>query len=815
MGKSFPSQKKAFKQKTTKWREQHLDWVESFLSINNSPLRSTMQEKERAIRSYVGKLRREDYMQILNPGGLKSIEQTIGDNIQHYPIAVPYLNVLIGEEFDRRFEWRAIITNPNSISRIEDDKKNLLHEKIQQLIQDTSTSEDDMMKQMEKYMRYLYVEYQDAREIRCNQLLKHFIKELDLKLKFNQGFKNVLTVAEETYIGDVINGRPSIEVADPRKIFVLRAGSSNRFEDADVIVIYDHMAPGQILDRYYRYLSDKDVKWLDSTGDESTSDYNGDSDQDRDERYINMIRNDQFNDTLTATELGNPALAERLSEDVVDAFGNIRVIRMFWKSKKLIKRVKSYDDDGQVKYDYYSESYKPNLRNGEEVEDYWVSHWWEGVKVGKDIYPYIRPREIQFNRINDPGYNHPGIVGQIYNMNGMRATSMMNRAMPYQLLYDATHHNLNEATSKFFGSLPVLDLAEIPDGWDVKKWLYFAKKVGVAVKDSFKEGTKGRSVGMLAGGLSGSQNIMNQSGLAEYIQQQMNLLTFIEQQMGRMIGVPPQRLGDIQNRETVGGVERAVTQSSFITNELFKMHDNVKKRVLTMLLELCKVAYKDNPTKIQNVSDTFINETFSIDEEFIEEEFGIMVDNETDLSKLEQQLDTLTHAAMQNQMLKFSDVMKLYVTSSLAEKQRTIEASEMEMQKRADEAQQQAQQVEQEKVQVEQEALAIEQDYKERELLLKEREIMDKNAMERYKVDEQELTKRLGLNNNVDSLLLQSEDTKKALDNEIKRNEREMELRYKEYLEAVRNNKAKEKLEDQKIKTQKIKEVANKSKSTK
>ena len=40
---------------------------------------------------------------------------------------------------------------------------------------------------------------------------------------------------------------------------------------------------------------------------------------------------------------------------------------------------------------------------------------------------------------------------------------------------------------------------EFPEGWDVTKTLYFAKKAGVLVIDSFNEGTKGQSTGRLAG----------------------------------------------------------------------------------------------------------------------------------------------------------------------------------------------------------------------------------------------------------------------------------------------------------------------------
>lgn len=805
MKKGFPRQKKAYKDKSPQWRKQHFEWVEEFIQMNNSPIRNSLEHKMRAFRAYIGNLVRADYTTVLNPGNLKSIEHTLPDEIEHMPIAVSYLDVLIGEEFDRRFEWKAIVTNPESISRIEDDKKRLLQEEIMRLVEDTSIDEEDAVKQLEKFVKYLYTEYQDAREIRCNQLLKHYIKELDLKLKFNEGFKNVLIANEEHYLGDVVNGKPVIEVIDTKKIEIIRAGSSNRTEDADIILIYDYWSPGQIIDRYYKFLSDADIKQLDEAIDNRSVKYNGRSEQEMDEDYINMTRTD-FNSTLSSAYINMPGLQDKMAKmQDMDDFGNYRVIRLFWKSKKKVLRVKSYDEEGQVKYEFYSEDYIANTALGEEVEEYWVNHWWEGVQVGKDIYPYIRPRNIQFNKLNDPGYNHPAIVGQVYNVAGLKSGSMMDRAIKYNLLYDVVFHNMKDAMSKYFGSLPVVDLAELPAGYDIKKWLFFARKAGIAIKDSFKEGTKGRALGMLAGGLSGSQNMMNQQGLGEYINQMMNLLNFIEQQMGRVIGVPPQRLGDIANRETVGGVERAVTQSSFITNERYKIHDNVKKRVLTMLLELCKTAYKDNPTKFQNISDTFLNETFAIDDEVIEEEFGIMVDNETDISKLEQRLDMLTQAGMQNQLLTFSDVLKIYVTSSLAEKQRLIETSEKEAQKRAEEQAQADRQMQMQIAEQEQALAELELQQAEQDRIIAEKQHQDKLAMEQYKVDQQELTKRLQLDINSINLDKNIEVAQKDLEIKLKANERAMELQFKQLEETKRSNRENEKLTDKKIKADRAK----------
>lgn len=61
----------------------------------------------------------------------------------------------------------------------------------------------------------------------------------------------------------------------------------------------------------------------------------------------------------------------------------------------------------------------------------------------------------------------------------------------------------------------------------------------------------------------------------------------------------------------------------------------------------------------------------------------------------------LAQAALQNQTLTFSTIMKLYNSSSLAEKQRMVEKNEQELMQRQQEAQQQQLKAQQEQAQME------------------------------------------------------------------------------------------------------------------
>ena len=92
---------------------------------------------------------------------------------------------------------------------------------------------------MDKLGYYFTFEYQDAREERANCLLNHYIKELSIPMKFNNGFNDAMTVGEELYQCDVVSGEPTLERINPLKLHAFKNGYSNRIEDADILVYVD------------------------------------------------------------------------------------------------------------------------------------------------------------------------------------------------------------------------------------------------------------------------------------------------------------------------------------------------------------------------------------------------------------------------------------------------------------------------------------------------------------------------------------------------------------------------------------------------
>ena len=785
---NLPPQQLPFSKKNKEWRKKHLDWADSKTFTDNSLVRKSVIHKKINYDLLNGRLHMQDLELILNPESIKA--GYVPDRIQHYPIMNSKLNVLRGEESKRVFDYKVVVTNPNSISEIENTKKNLMMAQLQQMLQNTAQSEEEFNQELEKLNDYYTYEWQDMREIRANALLNHYVKEYNLPVLFNQGFMDAMTVGEEIYQCDIVGGEPVIERINPLKIRVFKSGYGNRIEDAEVIILEDYWSPSKVVDVFYDVLTKKDREFLENAPDNVIQGA-VDSMDNIDERY-GFVNAQMIDDVFTTGD--NLVDAFNLFTDSsydslmpYDLNGNVRVLRMYWKSRRRIKKVKSYDPQtGEAMYNFYPETYEEREELGEEAKVFYINEAWEGTKIGSDIYVNMRPRVVQYNRLSNPSRCHFGIVGSIYNLNDSRPFSLVDMMKQYNYLYDAVHDRLNKMLARNWGKIINLDLAKVPKGWDIDKWMYYAKVNGIAVVDSFKEGNIGAATGKLAGALNNANSGVIDAEFGNNIQQLINLLEFIKLEMSEVAGISKQREGQIANRETVGGVERATLQSSHITEWLFLLHEDVKKRALECFLETAKVALKGSSKKFQYLMSDNSRQIINIDgDEFAESDYGLVVDNSEGLQKLQSQMETLAQAALQNQTLSFSTIMKVYNSSSLAEKQRLIEKDERAMQER----QAQAAQEERESAQlIKQMELEAEQAKLEHEDILNQRDNETKILVAEIGAASKQGT--------VDDGIKEPEQMSEAEKEKLRENIRQFDLKLKlekdKLEETKRSNKANE-----------------------
>lgn len=214
--------------------------------------------------------------------------------------------------------------------------------------------------------------------------------------------------------------------------------------------------------------------------------------------------------------------------------------------------------------------------------------------------------------------------------------------------------------------------------------------------------------------------------IAEYIQ----LMDKIEELAGTISGITQQREGAVSSSEMVGNVERSVVQSSHITEPLFWVHNQCKRRVLNMLLNTAKGAWEETgKQKLQYIFDNGERAFLDITPKFYYEDMDVFVsDTSKDLENI-QKLQQLIQPAMQNgaSLLEAAEVLTNDNFNIIKQKLKDMQTRQEQMQQQQQEAEaQQQQQLQQ-----------MQNEAKQQELMLQEAQ-MD---LQRYQIDQDNQTK--------------------------------------------------------------------------
>ena len=603
---------------------------------------------------------------VFNP--MKIENATFPAALKNYPLCVPKIDLLQGEEIKRKFDWNIIAKNDDSASWYTQLLKDEIINLVVQEIHSQSSSEEEIQAKIAQIQKYYAYEFKDMNEVTAIKTLQYFWKEQTLKAKFSEGFRDALVKGREIYRIDVAGGEPIVELVDAKNLFPIRRGKSHKIEEADIIVELCYDPIGKVIDEFHDYLKPGDVSELESGfNNGETSPSSG---------VLNHVNG--FPLMLMSTNIGGTNELAPIVEPIgyglpYDLEGNVKVVRARWLGRKKIGRLTFFDPQtGNEKERLVSEFYIPKEDMGESVKWFWVNEAMEGTCIADKYYVKLQPREVQMRHFDNPSKCFLGYVGTDY------GRSMMESMESYQYLYNVYMRRLELAIAKYKGPIYPLDTARKPSDWSTEMWMYYAEILGWAIEDSFNEGTEGAATGKMIGGLNNTsgKTVLNADS-GSYIQQLVSMLQYIEQQLGRISGVTDQREGQIDNRETVGGVERSVTQSSHITERWFFIHDETKKRVLEALLNTAKQSWRDTKSKrLAFIHDDLSRQVIEFSgEDFASSEYDLFITNSSDDMEIRQLLKGLSQAAVQNGA-SLSLPVKVLRSDSISEMSKIIEADE-------------------------------------------------------------------------------------------------------------------------------------------
>lgn len=714
---AFPRQKLPLSKKGKKWQEDCVNYIigeGNVTSGGNST--SYYGELQTYYNLYNSIFDEKDFKSITNPF---KVEDGFPATPHDFNIIRPKVDLLIGEETKRPLNFRVIRTSQEATSEMQEKEKQMILQYIEAAITAKMSPEEAQQFQEqlqsgeimppEQIAKYMDKDYKDIVENTAYHSLTYLREKLDLDNEFIKGWKDGLISGREIYYVGVLNAEPYAERVNPICFSYDKSPDLDFIEDGSWCCRKMRMPITEVYDRYYDKLEEKDL--------------------DRLEEMIGSTPGRNLGDR-SPVDMG---IQLRIYDNpIFEGSGKslVNVWHCCWKSFKKIFYVTTTDDAGQPQINIVDETYQP-VGNEVSVEPDWIIEVWEGYRAGSDLYFGIQPIEYQHVSIDNPNSQKLPYCGAIYSNTNSKPRSLVSILKPLQYMYIVLWYRLELAIARDKGKVVNMDITQIPKSMNISpaKWMHYLSSVGVNFINPYEEGWNipGREGGKPAQfNQITALDLTMSNVIAEYIQ----LMDKIEELAGTISGITQQREGAVSTSEMVGNVERSVIQSSHITEPLFWVHNQCKRRVLNMLLNTAKGAWEETgKQKLQYIFDNGERAFLDITPKFYYEDMDVFVsDTSKDLENI-QKLQQLIQPAMQNgaSLLEAAEILTNDNFNIIKQKLK-------DMQTRQEQIQQQQQETE---AQQQQQLQQMQNEAKQQELMLQEAQ-MD---LQRYQIDQDNQTK--------------------------------------------------------------------------
>ena len=503
---SMPLQKLPMSKKTKEWREANLDYIigksgfTSGLGNNGSTKYEEMQTYYNLYNSIYDE---KDLLYVTNPFKQKD---GFPATAQDYNIIKPKVDLLLGEETKRPFNFRVVRTSDDATSEVQETAKQMLTDYIMATVMSKLGPEEAQRYQAalqsgeimppEAIQKYLSKDYKDIAETTAQHTLSYLKNKLNVTHEFFKGWKDALIAGEEVYYVGIINGNPYLERVNPLFFSYDQQADLEFIHDADWCCRKMIMSATQIYDRFYDKMSEKQLNQL-----------------------LEMIEDTGrggINPEVRKTSLDYPHIKTHtiggFTTNPFDDVDDINVWHCCWKSFKKIGFVTYMDPEtGMPDELQVDESYKVT-GNELNVEWTWIIEVWEGYRVGEDLYIGIQPLAYQHISADNPNSQKLPYTGVVYNNTNSRPRSLVSMMKPLQYMYIVLWYRLELAMARDKGKIPVVDVTQIPKdmGIDVNKWMHYLSALGVMFINPYEEGwcfAKGTKVIMADGSIKDIEDI--------------------------------------------------------------------------------------------------------------------------------------------------------------------------------------------------------------------------------------------------------------------------------------------------------------------
>jgi hypothetical protein len=514
-------------------------------------------------------------------------------------------------------------------------------------------------------------------EVQVSQGLEYLSQKYGWKRMFDEGFRDLLVTDNEVFrIEDVWDGK------DPR---IRKVGFSDFYYLSSMDAVWTDEVPA-VLER--RWMTAAEI--LDEYGDRLSSD------------DVNRIKERQpatMSSLSVPPNLGYYSQMTGAADDcdpsgyaggLMFASNLIEVCICEWQAIRKIsfKRSPAGKDGSGEHVHLITDDDKP--RKNEVIEHRYLNEWWGGVRIGHDIYTDVRKLPFQFRDVDDIGKAYGRYVGYAYNGLDRQPYSRVWASKDISILYNITYYQLERLIALAGLKGVIMDKAQIPKGMEPDEWYYHLSQ-GIGWIDSQKEQPNGRF------GSQYNQFATFDMTLGQSIQQIAMVLDRLEYMMGSVLGIPRQRLGEMDQKQLVGASKQAIEQSARVTETLNLKHELLVQRVLTRVARTLPMAWSKGK-RGQYVAGRDGQKVFDIAAGALEDSsFEVFIG---DNAKREQAMDLAMNALNQAYVrgsLPASQLIQAYRIDNLNELEETLKRAEDIAFRRGQQSQQSVEQAEMEK----------------------------------------------------------------------------------------------------------------------
>lgn len=369
----------------------------------------------------------------------------------------------------------------------------------------------------------------------------------------------------------------------------------------------------------------------------------------------------------------------------VSSFGyKYVVVRSYWISKRKIGKLIYIDEMGNEQSTLVDESYKSGtIPTQQSLEWGWINEWYQGTKIGPDIY-HIKPFKL---------LNYCPIIGTTYEVKNTEAKSLVDLMKPFQVLYNVCMNQLYKLLEKEVGKVQLMSLRHVPipkdgdaqDALDI--WEMEARNRGVVFIDDSPENLKSPS--------SFNQFTSLDLTRTQEIQARYTLAQQLKSECWELVGMSRQRMGSVSASESATGTNTAIQQSYSQTEPLFIAHEYVMGQLYQAIIDAALYVESSKPEStlsyITSEGQSAFVQVNGSDLKF--RDLKVFLTNRPEDTQMFNELRQLAQPLMQNGGSLY-DVIELYSTKSMREMKKTFK----ELRDQQIAQQQQAQQLEQQKL---------------------------------------------------------------------------------------------------------------------